>query len=215
MKVCAIFLVLYGLLAACTETHDAKKPTQEKQTIQQSEKEKEIADPIEAITKLQPNELTGSEIKKREQDIELLNRTKKLTKYRYPPMSRCGGTLEGYYSGNELILINSAFGGELGSETSQKIYWQNHQPIKILYQENWVDMEKYNKKYPNENEFDETKMMYTDTLYSIELGKTWKFRKSAGQKTISTVIDSSLVNYLINCAFSMKEELETNKKIVK
>lgn len=215
MKVGVIFLVLYGVLAACAETHDTKKPTQEKQTIQQSEKEEEVAETLESIKKLQPNELTGSEIKKREHDVQLLKQTKKLTKYRYPMMSRCGGSLEGFYLDQELVYINSTYGGELGSETSKEIYWQNHQPIKILYQENWVDMAKYQKKHPNESEFSEKKMFYTDTLYSIELGKTWKFRKSAGQKTVSTTIDSALVNQLINCAFSMKKELETNNKIVK
>lgn len=213
MKTVAIFVVLCNMLIACSETNGAKSSTQ-KTPISQAKKEESVTSTSDPTPKLQSNQLSSSEIKKQNQEIQSLKQNGKLTHYEYPSMSRCGGALDGFYLGNELILISSTYGGEMG-QSSKNINWKNNQPIKIEYREQWADWEKYNKKYPKETEFDEKKMFYTDTLYTIELGKTWKFQKSAGRKTVSTIIDSALVNRLIICAFSMKEELETVKKIVK
>jgi hypothetical protein len=213
MKTVAIFLILCTALVACSETPDSMAPLQEKTTIPKPKKKEPVTE-SDTITKLQPNGLTSSEIKQREQDIQLLKQNGKLTHFAYPNMSFCGGDLNGYYSGKELVSILSTFGGEFGY-SSRYIDWKNNQPVKIVYREHFADWEKYNIKYPDEKDIDENNMFYTDTLYTIELGKTWKFRKSAGRKTVSTIIDSALVNQLINCAFSMKKELETTKIRIK
>lgn len=130
-----------------------------------------------------------------------------LTKKFYPNMSACGGGLYGFYYNDELKLIDSKYRAELGF-SSKKIYWNGDEILKIKYREYFAEWGKYKKKYPKD-EWDESKMTYSDTIYQITLGDKYDFKKMVNQKVISTKIDSTLVKKLIDCGKRMKIELES------
>lgn len=132
-----------------------------------------------------------------------------LSKKFYPNMSACGGGLYGFYYNNDLILIDSKYGAELGF-SSQKIYWNENKILKIKYREYFAEWGKYQKNYPPKKvKYDPSKMTYSDTIYEITFGNKYGFKKMAKEKVISIKTDSILIEKLTNCARQMKSELES------
>ncbi|WP_299125373.1 hypothetical protein [uncultured Tenacibaculum sp.] len=135
-----------------------------------------------------------------------------LSKKFYPNMSACGGRLYGFYYNNDLILIDSKYGAELGF-SSQKIYWNGNKILKIKYREYFAEWEKYQKNYPPKKvEYDPSKMTYSDTIYEITFGNKYGFKKMAKEKVISIKTDSILIEKLTDCAKQMKTELESTNE---
>ncbi len=135
-----------------------------------------------------------------------------LTKKMYPNMSACGGSLSGYYFENQLVFIDATYSGEL-SYTRKKMYLTETGFSKIIYQEHFPEIEKYEKKYPSEKyDFDPTKVTFADTIYEIKIKPNLEFKKSYLDKVLSTEKDSTLINKLIDCGKKMIAELNTVKE---
>jgi len=124
-------------------------------------------------------------------------------------MSACGGRLYGFYYNDELKLVDSKYGAELGF-SSKKIYWNDDEILKIKYREYFPEDEKYLKKYPLEKyEYDPSKMTYSDTIYETTFINKYEFKKMADSKVVSTILDSTLMKRLTDCGKRMKTELES------
>lgn len=135
-----------------------------------------------------------------------------LTKKFYPNMSYCGGALYGYYYKDELKIIDSEYGAELGF-SSKKIYCNGNKILRINYREYFPEDGKYLKNYPLEKyEYDPSKMTYSDTIYESTSLNKYEFKKMADNKVVSTIIDSTLMKRLIDCGKRMKTELESINK---
>jgi hypothetical protein len=140
--------------------------------------------------------------------IDSLKENNQLLKKRYPSMSSCGGGIYGLYFKNELKLIESKYGAELGF-SSRKVYWKENKILKIVYREYFAKWEKYAKNYPPKKvKYSPEKMTYTDTIYKITFGEKYEFKKIANEKVISERIDLSLIDNLKECSYKMKNELE-------
>ncbi|WP_299114231.1 hypothetical protein [uncultured Winogradskyella sp.] len=132
-----------------------------------------------------------------------------LTKKFYPNMSYCGGGLDGYYYKDELKLIDSKYGAELGF-SSKKIYWKGDEILKIKYREYFAEWGKYEKNYPPDKvEYDPSKMTYSDTIYESNSLNKYEFKKMAENKVVSIIVDSTLMKRLTDCGKRMKTELES------
>jgi hypothetical protein len=129
-------------------------------------------------------------------------------------MSYCGGSVYGIYKKGELIRIESKFGAELGY-SSRDVDFQNGEIVKITYREHFAEWGDYSEKYPNEEEYDAKKMTYSDTLYVLEFGKERSFKKFAGKMLISTSPNQEIIDRLLKCVETMKNELATEKNLVK
>ncbi|AUC15882.1 hypothetical protein BTO06_12290 [Tenacibaculum sp. SZ-18] len=185
-----IFLIL--ILSSC-KTETGKKSVESKPDIK-----------IE-IEQEQKTELTNFTI----MEIDSLFDNGILTKKFYPNMSVCGGGLYGFYYNDELKLIDSKYGAELGF-SSKKIYWNGNKILRIKYREYFPEDGKYLKKYPLEKyEYDPSKMTYSDTIYETTFMNKYEFNKIADSKVVSTIIDSSLMKRLTDCGKRMKTELES------
>lgn len=140
--------------------------------------------------------------------IDSLKENDQLLKKRYPSMSSCGGGVYGLYFKNELKLIESKYGAELGF-SSRTVYWKENKILKIVYREYFAEWGKYAQNYPPKKvKYNPEKMTYSDTIYKITFGKKYEFKKMANGKVISERIDSTLVENLKECSYKMKKELE-------
>jgi hypothetical protein len=185
-----IFLIL--IFSSC------KNEPEKKSTESKPELDKEI---IQG----QKTELTNFTI----MEIDSLYDNGILNKKFYPNMSACGGGLYGFYYNNDLKLIDSEYGAELGF-SSKKIYWNGNKILKIKYREYFAEWGKYEKNYPPKKvEYDPSKITYSDTIYEITFGDKYEFKKMAEEKVISTKTDSTLIEKLTDCGKRMKTELES------
>ena len=80
-------------------------------------------------------------------NIDRLKTENELIKVFYPNMSACGGGLYGYYQGDNLILISSNYGAELGY-SSKTVYLKEDKIVKIMYCEHYAEWVKYEEKFP-------------------------------------------------------------------
>lgn len=135
---------------------------------------------------------------------------KELVKYSYPQMSLCGGALHGYYYQGKLVLIEATHGGQFGAN-SQQVYLKDTIIYKLLNREYWGDEEAYRKNYPEDEEIDPEKMRYSDTLHTVYLTEQPLFITSSRRQTISKAPDPVRLNYFLNCARFMQQELRTEK----
>jgi hypothetical protein len=160
------------------------------------------------LTLGQTVKLTELEIEKYARSIDKLRTEDKLVKISCPNMSRCGGGLDGYYFNKKLVLLDATYGAELGF-SSKTFYIDQDKFLKVIYRECFAEWEKYGQNYPTDKfEFDETKMTYSDTVYSIILANPTVFHKKANNKIITNKIDQSLLEMLVNCGQEMKLELQ-------
>lgn len=153
---------------------------------------------------------TKKQIDKYVRAVDSLKTTKKLKKYFYPEMSLWGGALYGYYQNNKLVLIDASHGGEFGAN-SYKIYLKDTIIYKLQYNEYWGDQDTYAKRYPKDEEIDEKKLTYTDTLYTLYLSARPTYIKSSRGKIISRVPSQKQIDYFLSCGHKMRAELETEK----
>gem|GEM_PF-1923587 len=150
---------------------------------------------------------TAAEIEKYATSIEQLKAENKLVKVSYPNMSSCGGGVDGYYLNKKLVLIDATYGAELGF-SSKIMYLDQDKFLKVIYREHFAEWEKYARKYPSEEqEFDPSKMTYSDTVYTIALANPTIFVKKAGDKVVSKKQNNALVERLLKCGEQMKGEL--------
>jgi hypothetical protein len=191
------WLILLILLCGCREA-----PIQE-------ESNNQIEDsPIETVSY---NDSTISE----EIIQEIRNKEDSYTqKFFYPNMSYCGGAVYGIYKKGELIRIESRYGAELGF-SSREVDFDNGEIVKISYREHFAEWGEYSESYPNEETYNPERMTYSDTLYVLEFGKERSFKKFAGEILISTAPNEELIIRLLKCVETMKNELETEKNLVK
>lgn len=188
------------LLYACKDSAVDKK-------ISESEPINDIAlkDTLKPFTSSQKSDIPTETKTKAEQHLK---------RYSYPNMSHCGGSLDGLYDGDKLIRIESTYGAEFGF-SSKDVDFVDNKVVTISYREYFADYDKYRLKYPKDEGFDEKKMMYTDTLYVFNFGKVNSCKIYAKKKLVSTKIDESLLNRLLACVETMKDELESEKHIEK
>ena len=150
---------------------------------------------------------TATEIDAYVTSIEQLKAANKLVKISYPNMSSCGGSVDGYYLNKKLVLIDATYSAELGF-SSKTMYLHQDKFLKVIYREHYAEWGKYERKYASEEqEFDPSKMTYTDTVYSITLANPAVFVKKAGNKVVSKKVNNSLVERLLKCGQQMKGEL--------
>lgn len=138
----------------------------------------------------------------------------RLEKFFHPNMSHCGGNLYGFYDSGELVKIESRFGAEFGYSI-RNIEFKNGEVIKIFYHEYYADYEKFSQNYPNSEFIDREKLTYTDTSYIIEFGTKNSFKKYGGKVLVSNQINEDLIQKLLDCAETMKYELDSEKVRVK
>ena len=140
-------------------------------------------------------------------NIAKLKSENDLIKVFYPNMSACGGGLNGYYQGDELILISSNYAAELGY-SSKIVYFKDDRIVKFIYREHYAEWGKYEEKYPNDKyKWDPNKMTYSDTLYSISYSSPIFFKRSSFDKFIDNQVDHKLIKRLTDCADEMRNEL--------
>lgn len=153
-------------------------------------------------------QLNEPDIEKYTKSVEELRTGNKLVKITYPNMSVCGGGVDGYYLNKELVLIDATYNAELGF-SSRTIFIEKEKILKVIYREHFAEWGKYDEKYPQDKfEYDQTKITYTDTIYSIILTNTTVFHKKSGTKIISNKLDQSLLDRLLGCGEQMKLELQ-------
>lgn len=70
----------------------------------------------------------------------------RLERLSYPHMSFCGGALEGIYSDDALIRIESTYGYDMGY-SEKNIDFEDGRITKIEYRLHYADWEKYNERY--------------------------------------------------------------------
>lgn len=155
--------------------------------------------------------LTKSKIDSFVKNIDSLKTSKKLSRYFYPEMSYCGGSLYGYYFENKLVLIEANNGGEFGNLTSHKMYIKDTTVCKILYREHWAEEDKYSKKYPKDEEINEKKLTYSDTLYTVFVMNNPIFIKSSRGKVVSKTPNKLLIEAWLTCGRKMQAELGGKK----
>jgi hypothetical protein len=177
---------------------------------------KQIAEANKAI---EENMKLSEEINKQFESLEKASQDEKSVnkdwqKYFYPNMSYCGGSLYGYYSSGELQRIESTYGAEFGY-SERDVIFENGKIKEIKYHEHNADYEKYRRQYPNDEGFEPDKLTYSDTSYILIFSPRKDFKKFAGRKLISSKVPQSLVDQLVDCAGTMKKELETEKELVK
>lgn len=193
-----LWIIPLLLFYSCNE----EPPTEKKhpQVISNTDSVNQVDSTISKST--QKEELHDSEINESTQ------------KYFHPNMSHCGGALYGIYKSNELVRIESTYGAEMGY-SSKNIDFESGEVIRINYREHFAEWSKYSEKYPNDDEIDPKKMTYSDTLYVLEFGKKRSLKKYAGKKLIATTINKDLVDRLLKCVETMKNELASEKQLVK
>ena len=130
----------------------------------------------------------------------------KIERFSYPQMSFCGGSLEGLYSNDELIRIESTYGYDLGY-SEKNIDFKKGRITKIEYREHYADWEKYNQRYGNDGDIDPSKMSYVDTLYSLKFEPKRQFNIYSGKKKVNRQVSKELIDRLFECTASMQKEL--------
>lgn len=205
MKFYFILFLIFTFLFSCSPQKKEKRKISQKSEV----KGKAGGNPIESI----PEDKSQSNEKSFQAyilQIDQLRKQGKLKKYFYPNMSYCGGGLDGYYLADELMYIDATYGADMGY-SSKKIYWRNDSIVKIIYHEHYAEWEKYQEKYPNHENIDPSKMTYTDLTQIIEFDKEIRYQTVFKQKKSTSTIDSLSINRLIECAKTMKKELESEK----
>lgn len=163
----------------------------------------------EKIQKIKLKETIELSIK----EIDSLKTNGLLTKKRYSLMSSCGGGLEGFYFKDNLVYIDAIYEGELGF-IKHEFYLKGIKFSKIFYREYLPEDEKYLKKYPlHKFPYDESKMTFSDTIYTINLGKNLSFKKMAKGQIISKKVDEKFIKKLIDWGNNMVKELESDSNL--
>ena len=143
--------------------------------------------------------------------INRLKAENRLVKVSLPTMSVCGGAVDGYYSGGNLVLVNARHYAEFGF-SAQKLLIENDTIKRIDYTQHIPEWAKYEQKYPADKfKFDQTKMTYTDTSYIILFTNPITFRKWGKEEKIErkkiTLSLQKSINERLACAQDMKNEL--------
>jgi hypothetical protein len=148
------------------------------------------------------------EIEKYVKAVEKLRTENKLVKVTYQDKSACGGWLRGYYQNNKLVFIDATNSAELGF-SSKSFYIKDNRFLKITNREHWAEWAKYEENYPPDKyEWDDSKMTYTDTIYSILLSDSIIFHKISADKIIDIKPNKTLIENLIKCGNEMSLELQ-------
>jgi hypothetical protein len=156
----------------------------------------------------QETSVTQNEIEKYVKSIDKIRKENKLMEITYQDMSSCGGWLRGYYQNNKLVFIDSKYSAELGY-SSKTYYIKNDQTLKVVYKQHYAEWAKYEENYPPDKyDWDDSKMTYTDTVYSILLSNPIIFHKKSNNKFIDNNPDNALIDELIKCGTEMKFELQ-------
>jgi hypothetical protein len=135
----------------------------------------------------------------------------KLERFTYPQMSYCGGSLEGIYSNDVLIRIESTYGYDMGY-SEQNIDFQDGCITKIEYRQHYADWEKYNDRYgTEEGDIDPSKMTYFDTLYILRFKPKRQFTIYSGKKKVHGEVSKELIQSLFDCTATMQKELSTER----
>jgi hypothetical protein len=137
-----------------------------------------------------------------------------LTKYFYPSMSFCGGGLYGYYDDTTLVKIDATYGLDQGM-SRRIIEYDKEKIIRITFSESYAELDKYRKKYPDDTEFDNKKMTYTNNQVKIDFYPIKRIRTYSNNKPVKNSITQEKIDQLIECAKRMEEELTTEKIIEK
>ena len=138
----------------------------------------------------------------------------KWKKYFFPNMHYCGGAVYGFYEGSELKKIEATYGAELGY-SERIVEFKNKQISTITYRKHFAEWDVYREKYPDEEEFDEKKMTYTNEVFVFSMSPKLKAKHYVDNKLVSTAIPTELLNELIECTWSMKKSLESEKELEK
>ena len=133
----------------------------------------------------------------------------KLERFEYPQMSYCGGSLQGIYSDDALIRIESTYGYDMGY-SEKNIDFKDGRITKIEYRQHDADWEKYNERYgAEEGDIDPRKMTYFDTLYSLKFQPKREFTIYSGKKKVHGEVSKELIQRLLDCTISMQKELSS------
>jgi hypothetical protein len=135
----------------------------------------------------------------------------KVERFSYPQMSRCGGGLEGIYSNDELIRIESTYGYDMGY-SEKNIDFKDGRITKIEYRKHDADWETYNQRFGDEErDIDPSKMTYFDTLYILKIHPKREFKIYSGKKRVQQQVSKVLIDRLLECTASMQKELATER----
>lgn len=152
-------------------------------------------------------ELTETYNKSYIDKINNLKTNNELVKISYPDMSICGGSIDGYYLNDSLVLIEATKSISFDNY-SKTFYLENNKHLKIIYRKIKADEKRYAEEYPFEKfEFDISNMKYFDTTYTFSFADEIKFRKESNYKLISQNLDFEVLSNLKECANSIKFEL--------
>ena len=122
-----------------------------------------------------------------------------------------GGGLEGIYSNDELIRIESTYGYENGF-SEKNIDFTEGKITKIEYREHYADWETYNQRYgKEEGDIDPSKMTYLDTLYILKFEPIRHFTIYSGKKRVQQQVSKELIDRLLDCTATMQKELATER----
>jgi hypothetical protein len=135
-----------------------------------------------------------------------------LERLSYPQMSYCGGSLEGIYSNDELIRIESTYGYDMGY-SEKNIDFKDGRITKIEYRQHYADWEAYNERYGDvEGDIDPRKMSYFDTLYVLKFKPKREFTIYSGKKKVNREVSKELIQGLFDCVATMQNELYTQRR---
>lgn len=134
-----------------------------------------------------------------------------LERIKYPQMSYCGGSLEGIYSNDALIRIESTYGYDMGY-SEKNIDFEDGRITKIEYRQHYADWEKYNECFgAEEGDIDPSKMTYFDTLYILKFKPKREFTIYSGKKKVHGEVSKEVIQGLFDCAATMQKELSTER----
>jgi hypothetical protein len=133
----------------------------------------------------------------------------KIERFEYPQMSYCGGALEGIYSNDVLIRIESTYGYDMGY-SEKNIDFKDGLITRIEYRQHDADWVKYNQRYGSEEgDIDPSKMTYFDTLYVLTFKPEREFIIYSGKERVHREVSKELIQHLLDCTAAMKTELRT------
>ena len=135
-----------------------------------------------------------------------------IQRFFYPQMSFCGGSLEGLYSNDELIRIESHYGYDMGY-SEKNIDFKDGHITKIEYRQHDADWETYNQRYGDEErDIDPSKMTYFDTLYILKIHPKREFKIYSGKKRVNREVSKELIQRLLDCTAAMQKELNAERR---
>lgn len=154
---------------------------------------------------VKPKTLTFQKVEQYVQKIDLLKSKRQLTRYAHPEMT-AWGSLTGYWDKEGLVMLHSLYNAEKGFREIT-VYYYKEEICRIVCNDHVANWEQYEREHGNE-EFDLSKLTYTDKLYDYTAATELVYRISDGKTFVHSKLDPDAYAKLVASAGEMKQFIE-------